>query len=73
MTRALLALLLLTGCATPDPGWTEVTFIRIPGVGGHFCYVAKPERVTNWVQTYADMAHQCTTTGRVEIKPEMDT
>lgn len=59
MTRAIALCLLLAACASDAPGWTEVTMVRIPRLGGGNCYVERPETVWNWVLQYAGMAAQC--------------
>lgn len=60
MTRALLALLLLTGCAS-EPGWRTVEFVAIPRLQGGVCYVAKPATTWNWQAQYSAMVQQCAT------------
>lgn len=71
MRPALLALLLLTGCA--EPGWRTVEFVAIPRLQGGVCYVAKPALVVDWVAEYARMSKECAATGSVKALPNAET
>jgi len=72
MRPALLALLLLTGCAS-EPGWRTVEFVAIPRLQGGTCYVAKPATTWNWTPQYADMVAKCAERSVITTDEEMGT
>lgn len=74
MTRIIALCLLLSACASDAPGWTEVTMVKIPRLGGGNCYVERPKTVWSWIIQYSAMVHECARGSEIiEATPEEGT